>query len=265
MIAVGCGQSDEESRSENPQAIHVHGLAINPGDQALFIATHAGVFRSAADSTNAEPVGPRQDTMGFTIVGPDRFLASGHPVPGEGASPHLGLIESRDAGQSWTPISLQGEADFHVLRFAHDRVYAYDGLGQRLMLSEDGGESWTERRKPSPIFDLAVSPTDAERVIVATERGLFATEITGKSWQRLSGPSGLLAWPARNALYMVDGSGTVRRSGDGGHTWERRGDVGGSPAAFSSAPDDRLFAALKDGTVVASADEAASWTLRSAL
>jgi hypothetical protein len=30
--------------------------------------------------------------------------------------PLLGLIESRDAGETWKPISLLGKVDFHALR-----------------------------------------------------------------------------------------------------------------------------------------------------
>lgn len=40
------------------------------------------------------------DLMGFTVAGPDRFLASGHPGPGADLPEPLGLVESRDGGQS---------------------------------------------------------------------------------------------------------------------------------------------------------------------
>ena len=43
------------------------------------------VFRSEDETESAERVGEGlQDTMGFSVVGPDHFLASGHPAPGEG-------------------------------------------------------------------------------------------------------------------------------------------------------------------------------------
>jgi hypothetical protein len=123
VLGAGCGGEDsagvlEGIASEDDGPAHVHGLGINPRDGALLIATHGGLYRVAAGEQEAERVGEsRQDTMGFTIVGPDHFLGSGHPdAKGfqAGDPPLLGLIESRDGGQTWRPISLRGEADFHV-------------------------------------------------------------------------------------------------------------------------------------------------------
>ena len=70
----------------------------------MFVATHTGLFRAGREQARAVRVaGRHQDTMGFTVVGPDRFLGSGHPDGRENLPPFLGLIESRDAGASWTP------------------------------------------------------------------------------------------------------------------------------------------------------------------
>ena len=261
--AGACGADEEEPRAVSAQPIHVHGLGVNPSDGALFIATHTGVFRSAPESSSAEPVGPPHDTMGFTVVGPDRFLASGHPAPGTGSSPHLGLIESNDAAQTWQPVSLQGEADFHVLRFAHGRVYAYDGLSGSLMLSEDGGRSWSQRRPPRPIFDLAVDPGDEERFLVATEDGLLRTDDDGETWRSLDGTVGLLAWPSPRELYLADANGAISLSRDGGASWRTRGQLGGLPVALSGT-GRTLYSALEDGRVLESTTGGADWEPRSA-
>ena len=80
--------------SDDPGPIHVHGLGVNPADGALFVATHTGLFRAARGEMRAQRVGGRyQDTMGFAVVGPDRFLGSGHPDGHEQLPPFLGLIE----------------------------------------------------------------------------------------------------------------------------------------------------------------------------
>jgi hypothetical protein len=137
----------------DPGPVHVHGLGVNPADGALFIATHTGLYRVDEAEQKAMRVGKRfQDTMGFTIVGPNRFLGSGHPDLNEAREKNLpsllGLIESTDSGESWEPISLLGEADFHVLRFAGERVYGYDSSNDRLLVSGDRGRSWEELEKP---------------------------------------------------------------------------------------------------------------------
>jgi hypothetical protein len=265
LTVGGCGDDPgTEDAPPDARIEHVHGLGINPADGALFIATHHGLFRSAPGSTEAEPVGTSgQDVMGFTVVGPDRFLGSGHPAPGEDRPPNLGLIESDDAGSSWQDVSLTGEADFHVLRSAHDRVYAFNGLTGKLMLSDDGGESWEERRPPGAVVDLAVDPRDPERILASTDAGLQLSEDDGRSWRRIKGGIGLLAWPAPRALYWVDASGTTRVSPGPGQSWKKRGSIDGQPAAFAASDENELYAALADGTVMASDDGGASWRVRS--
>ena len=210
LIAAGAllwrSSGGEETFSGVPAAdpgpVHVHGLGVNPADRALFIATHTGLYRVAEDERKAERVGGRyQDTMGFTIVGPDRFLGSGHPDLNEAREKNLpsllGLIESTDAGESWQPISLLGEADFHVLRFAGERVYGYDASNDRLLVSGNRGRSWQELKKPGPLVDLAVDPADARRIVVASggglEEGLFESRDGGEAGSGSARRSG--CWP----------------------------------------------------------------------
>jgi hypothetical protein len=45
-------------------AQHIHGVAINPADQAVMIAAHRGLFRAGPDEKRARRVGDlHQDTM----------------------------------------------------------------------------------------------------------------------------------------------------------------------------------------------------------
>ena len=257
---------------EDPGPVHVHGLGVNPADGALFIATHTGLYRVDEGKRQAERVGGDryQDTMGFTIVGPNRFLGSGHPDINEaqqkGLPPLLGLIESTDSGESWEPISLLGEADFHVLRFAGQRVYGYDATNDRLLVSGDRGRTWDELEKPGPLVDLAVDPDNGRRIVVTSaggvEEGLFESRDGGGSWKRTGEAVGLLAWPASDRLYLVVGGGQVFTSRDGGRRLRHLGEIGGQPAALL-AQDGGLYVALHDGTIKHSTDGGASWVVRS--
>jgi len=144
----------------DPGPTHVHGLGLDARDGALYIATHTGLYRLGRSAQSPVRVTERrQDTMGFTVAGPGRFLGSGHPdideARDQGLPALLGLIESRDRGRSWEPVSLAGQADFHVLRFAGRRVYGYDVSRDRLLVSEDGGRSWRRLARPGPLVDLA--------------------------------------------------------------------------------------------------------------
>ena len=79
VIVVMTRQGDEAALAD-PGPVHVHGLGVNPADEALFIATHSGLYRlDNAAGKPARVADRRQDTMGFTVVGPDRFLGSWHP------------------------------------------------------------------------------------------------------------------------------------------------------------------------------------------
>jgi hypothetical protein len=252
--------------NSDPGPIHVHGLGINPADESLFIATHTGMFRVEEGETKAARVTRTyQDTMGFTIVGPNRFLGSGHPDMNEARTkrlpPLLGLIESRDAGRTWQPISLLGQADFHVLRSVGTRVYGYDATNQRLMLSRDAGRTWTTRRPPAPLVDLAVGPGQPSHLVASSGNLIFESANEGRTWSVSGDRAGLLAWPARGRLYLVDGRGRVFLSRDRGKSWERVGDIGGQPAALMA--DTQLYVALHDGTIKRSANGGRSWTVRS--
>ena len=248
----------------DPGPVHVHGLGVNPADGVLFVATHTGLYRLPPSAGRAERVGESsQDTMGFTVAGPDRFLGSGHPDLRDDLPPHLGLIESTDAGESWKPVSLLGEADFHVLRIAGDRLFGYDASNDRLLMSANQGRTWRELRAPGPIVDLAVDPEDGRRLVVATGEGLFGSPDGGRTWQRVSVKVGLLAWPSRERLYVVDGGGRVFRSDDGGREPEELASIGGEPAAFLAVDARELFAALHDGSVVQSRDGGETWIVRS--
>jgi hypothetical protein len=260
--------SDDGSLSGVPAAdpgpVHVHGLGINPADGSLFIATHTGMYRVEQGERKAERVADRyQDTMGFTIVGPNRFLGSGHPDLRDDLPPLLGLIESTDAGESWQPISLLGEADFHVLRFAGERVYGYDSSNDRLLVSADRGRTWKELERPGPLVDLAVDPSDERRIVATTEEGLFESRDGGESWNRVGEAVGLLAWPTRERLYLVAGGGQVFASRNGGRRLEHRGEIGGQPAALLAQAADELYVALHDGTIKRSTDGGAKWAVRS--
>lgn len=207
-----------------------------------------------------------QDTMGFTVAGPDRFLGSGHPdVEGvrQGQPGPLGLIGSTDAGKSWSAISLSGEVDFHGLAFAHGRTYGWDSASGRFMVASDQ-RSW-ETRSTRRLIGFAVDPADADHVVAAGPEGLLDSDDGGRTWQRLRGPALMvLSWDKAPGLVGADADGAVHRSTDGGASWSRVGRLPGSPQAFLATADALYAAADADGRtgIYRSTDDGRTWRLR---
>ena len=266
-LLAACGgaasEAPEAPAVEEDGVEHIHGLGVNPADRSLVIATHSGLFRSPPGQQRAVRIGDRrQDTMGFTVVGPDRFLGSGHPDLRDDLPPLLGLIRSDDGGRTWRPVSLLGEADFHVLRAAGRRIYGVNSADGRLLASTDGGRSWRPRPSPGRLIDLAPHPTRSEVIVASGEDGLHVSRDGGGRWRPLvRGLAGLVAWPRPDALYVVDAHGSVHRSTDGGRRFAAVGEVGGQPAALA-AHDDELYVALHTNEVRLSHDGGRSWRTR---
>jgi hypothetical protein len=264
---IGRGSSTDAEAVGGAAAVsHVHGLGVNPGDGELYAATHHGVFR-VPEGGDAELVGVPRDTMGFTIVGDDHFLASGHPAfRGDplferGLPPLLGLIESLDGGRTWQPRSLFGEADFHALAAVHGAIYGFDATSERFLVSADG-ETWDVRAHDLTLSDFAVDPDDPDRLVAMTDGGLVESGDGGRSWDRLAGPAVVfLSWGAEEGLWGADSDGAVFTRTPAG--WEARGQLAGLPQALLVA-EGRIHAAVSDGHrtgIYVSDDGGRSWQL----
>ena len=253
--STACSSTEPTTTDGVPDVgvVHVHGLGVDPADGALYAATHSGLFRIEGDGA-AERVGEHwHDLMGFTVVGPNRFVASGHPDLRTDLPPLLGLVESDDGGETWASRSLLGEADFHALEAVGDRVYAYDGTTGRLMTTSDG-ERWSTRARVASVIDIAVSPVDPQQVLVTTGSGALSSDDGGRTWRQLDGPpaAAFVAWGPEDA-WIVSSDGEVSSSSDAGDTWRSVGAIdGGPPEAFTLA-DGELYVAAP-GQILRSTD-----------
>lgn len=265
LLARGSDDSPSGNAADraDPGVAHVHGLGVNPADGALYVATHHGTFR-ITDGGQAERLGDSfQDTMGFTIVGPDDFLGSGHPdVAGlqEGQPALLGLIESADRGVSWEPVSLSGEVDFHGLAAAHGQVYGWDSTSGRFMVSTDRRD-W-ETRSTVDLYGFAVDPTNPDHIIGAGSEGLVASNDGGRTWDSVDGPRLVALTWTESGIWGADPDGGVHHSSDGA-TWQRQGELPGPPQALA-AKGTTTYAAAQDGDatgIYRSDDQGRTWDL----
>lgn len=250
--------------ADDPGVAHVHGLGVDPADGVLYAATHFGLFALPEEGKATRIADRFQDTMGFTVVGPNTFLGSGHPdfQKDPELPPRLGLIRSKDAAKTWESVSLSGEVDFHALHSAHGSVYGWDAGSSRLMRSADGGKTW-DTRSNLGLRDFVVSAADSEVLLATTEKGLVRSGDGGRTFTAVPEAPVLavLAWQQSDEVYGVDPSGIAYASVDGGRRWEERGTVGGEPEALA-ANDGDLYAAATGRGVLASSDGGRTWTVR---
>ncbi|GGL41615.1 hypothetical protein [Planomonospora parontospora] len=156
FVIRGSGGTGGSGGSASPGEAfgHVHGIAVDPATKAPYVATHVGLFRIEDERTAVRVSQGTPDLMGFTAVGPGRFLASGHPGEHDEGPGNLGLIESADGGVTWKTMSLSGAADFHGLQAAHGLVYGYNSGDGAFLVSSDR-RTW-ERRSTIAIGAFAV-------------------------------------------------------------------------------------------------------------
>ncbi len=111
-------------------------------------------------------------------------------------------------------------------------------VGQGIMRSGDGGESWGRAGITSGLHsdalvrDLANHPDRPGIVFAGTDKGLYRSEDAGMNWRLVDTPmSGSSVWAVTvdnaDPNLMFAGTGTpnpcgVFRSTDGGKTWEKR-------------------------------------------
>jgi len=262
LLLAGCAADKEGISTPTDRADrtvgHIDGLGVDPADGTLYVATHHGLFH-VDEAGDALRVADRwQDTMAFTVVGPRRFLASGHPDLRDDLPPHLGLIQSTDAGETWRPLALQGEADFHILEQFGDSLYAYDATSGRLLVTRD--REWFEEVATLPLVSITAHSEGSSSLLGTTNEGrLLEIDVSTGAASELRAPTlVLLDTTLEGDIVGIDPAGVVQVSEDSGQTWQRRGEIGGQPAAFSVTNED-WYAATTD-QVFRSDDDGATWT-----
>ncbi len=194
-----------------------------------------------------------------------------------------GVFRSADGGRTWEPRD-QGllGAPVSALRWAGGRLYL-GSLGQGVFRWNPEAGSWEERSgglgTSNTIFSLTVD-ADGQRLYVATEGGIYASDDGGGRWTaRRQGLPSAAAWvaaasPSVSGRLWAAAAGSVFGSSDRGDSWApvaqgqplalvpaRRGGaetvwvieagravpLGGEPGAAAVPPGETLFTAAPQG------------------
>ncbi len=223
LILVGCavgGDAESPAASAPPGAgasqeeqvaidlPHIHGLGFSADGRQLIVPAHDGLRLFAGGRWQVPDV-PAHDYMGFAPAD-DGFYSSGHPHPSAGLANPLGLVKSTDGGQTLVRMGFEGESDFHLMAVGYENHAIYvanpapnSRLPAGLHYSLDDGQTWQQSALQGvngQIGQIAVHPTNANVVALATEGGLFLSEDYGDSFGPVTGRG-----PATAVTFYPDG------------------------------------------------------------
>lgn len=178
----------------NGKIEHIHGIGYPGNLSGITIATHNGL-KVYQNGKWMETIGQNNDYMGFQAV-QDGFYSSGHPEQGSSLKNPLGLVKSKDGGETLEHIAFYGESDFHYLAVGYNShsIYLFneqanDKLKTGFYYSTDEGASW----KKSKLNGLSTSASmfavhpDKEGVIaISTKEGIFLSTDYGNTFNLFS-------------------------------------------------------------------------------
>lgn len=271
-MLTGCSTGGETPEASAREAFaHVHGLAFDPHDDQLTVATHEGIYKLDGDAfTVSGPIGDLDiDAMGFTLVNGTAY-ASGHPgpnTPESFGSPHLGLIRSTDQGKTWSTLSLAGDVDFHALavdRYNPEIIYGLSSSDATVYRSDDGGNSW-EKGAELMARDLAAPTGSSGAVFATTDAGLARSSDGGATFQLVPDAPALFLITNDGSqdgrLVGVDTEGNLWRQSVGDGAWTPEGAVEGVPQAMTVEPGTTRLVVADDRGIVLTEDYGRTWSV----
>ncbi len=188
------GQAAGHSGSGGIVIPHLHGLGFSADGRQLVVPAHDGL-RIFADGQWQVPDLPAHDYMGYAHAD-NGFYSSGHPRPGSRLVNPLGLVKSTDGGKTLTKLGFEGESDFHLMGvgYRNHAIYVLNPapnsrLSAGLHYSLDEGKTWEQsaaRGLAVAPIQIAVHPTDANVLAIASDAGLFLSSNQGDTFERIA-------------------------------------------------------------------------------
>lgn len=239
LTLTACAQEEEDTTgvSESVESFeHVHGLSYDPKKpHDLYLATHHGLIQinGEEDWSFTSEAEHRHDNMSFTFQDEDTMISSGHPAESSNLKNPIGVVVSEDQGETWEPIALHGEVDFHVMEVnASDPDVLYGISGTDFYRSMDGGFNWgileTEGLPEdySSIYSLVSDPSQSESILAGTQQGVFESHDGGETWELKSNERTIISGEGANQLgeiivaYVLGQPAGLMISEDFGETWD---------------------------------------------
>jgi len=270
-----------EFRSIGPAftAGRIADIAIDHSNQSTWYVAvgSGGVWKTKNRGTTWEPIFDDEDSYstGCITIDPNNpntiWVGSGENVSGRHAGYGNGVYRSRDGGQNWENMGLEGSERIGMIRidprdsdtmFVAAQGPLWSGGGDRgLFKSTDGGKSWRK------VLGDGLGNTDIDDQYTGVSEVHMDPRdpdvMYAVSWQRI-----------RNVAVLLDGGPAtgIHKSEDGGETWrelteglpeENRGKTG---LAISPQDPDVIYATIelanREGGFWRSADGGETWEKR---
>ncbi len=236
ILVAGCSSTPDLSAPDEPVPsglaiadTHVHAIERAGPAGGILLATHDGLW--VQDGNKLRRLGPQIDLMGFAVLDESTYRASGHAGPDVALGEPVGLIETNDAGQTWSALSRTGESDFHLLDVNDTITVGFDGT----LRSSADGQTWQDRQTPQDLIDMALRP-GGQDLLASTASGIQHSPDEGSSWDPVPSapPIVLLDWADKDTVVGITDTGAVHVSPDGGATWEEREQLDSAIQAMSA-------------------------------
>jgi photosystem II stability/assembly factor-like uncharacterized protein len=170
-----------------------------------------------------------------------------------------GVYTSTDAGRTWMLSHLAGRSVDHFAIAPDDPLTMVAGTQHGVLLSRDGGATWTQVAAITSSYATAVATARDGVIDVATDDGLFTSNDFGATWTRASASHPYVLARSGATIY-AGGEAGVENSADGGASWRRAstGIAGLRIAALAVHGRSVVGADFGGGTIV-SVDAGVHW------
>ena len=243
--------------AENPSHLVVGAWVIDHPDGGLYFSWDGG----ATWTNQAEMRG--QAVLSLTASASDpKVLVAGT---------QRGIYRSTDAGQRWSRISPEDNAEIHNVQSVaidpKDPNVIYAGTWHLPWKSVDGGEHWASIKQgiivDSDVFSIIVDPMNPKTVFASACSGIYKSVNAGLRFDKIQGiPNSarrtrrLLQDPANLDTVFAGTTEGLFRSDDGGKAWTRMTgpEVIVNDVEIDSADSKHVMIATDRGGVLASDD-----------
>ncbi len=184
-------------QTEKLKIEQIRGIGYPGNDDKLYIATDDGL-KMYKDNQWFETTTGNHDYMGFQAVH-DGFIASGAPQNDMNLKEKLGVVHSKDKGESLEHIAFYGQNQFYFIGtdYSGNGLYVINQeeskeLSFGVNYSLDHGETWNESKlnnfKADSLGMIAVHPNSGETVAMSTRSGIYYSIDNGNTMNIITEP-----------------------------------------------------------------------------